>query len=78
MYYVHYNWSTIALSCSLSFSSLFDKALQQEALRSLTDRKSNLIADGIIDKEITTVLTSKGVKEVKKSYIECQVNFEFL
>ncbi len=57
-----------------SVLAVFDKALQQEALRSLTDRKSNLIADGIIDKEITTVLTSKGVKEVKKSYIELSDN----
>lgn len=52
-----------------SVLAVFDKALQEEAMRSLTDRKSALISEGIIDKEMTRILTSSGVSEVEEKEI---------
>lgn len=43
---------------------VFDEALQKEALKTLTGRKTRLIEEGYIDKEMTEVLLGTGVKEV--------------
>jgi hypothetical protein len=47
-----------------SVLAVFDSALQKEAIRSLTDRKSSLVKEGIITEEMTRILTSSGVSEV--------------
>lgn len=53
-----------------SVLAVFDKALQEEAIRSLTDRKSALITEGIISEEMTRILTSSGVSEVAEKVIK--------
>ena len=53
-----------------SVLAVFDKALQEEAMRSLTERKSDLISEGIIDEEMTRILTSSGVSEVQEKLIK--------
>ena len=50
--------------------AVFDKTLQDEALVQLTQRESRLVKEGLIDKEMTTVLLQAGVKEVGEKYIE--------
>ena len=51
--------------------AVFDKTLQVEALEQLTrQRESRLVADGLIDKEMTTVMLQAGVKEVGEKFIE--------
>ena len=50
--------------------AVFDEVLQKEAYKKLTERETSLIQDGIIDKEITTVLLRAGVKEVHDKEIE--------
>lgn len=53
-----------------SVLAVFDEALQKEAMRSLTERESALITEGIIDKEMTKILTSSGVSEVGETTIK--------
>ena len=53
-----------------SVLAVFDEALQKEAIRSLTDRKSSLITEGIIKEEMTKVLISSGVSEVGEKEIK--------
>lgn len=43
---------------------IFDEALRQEALKQLTERETKLINDGLINKEVTTVILKAGVTEV--------------
>ena len=43
---------------------VFDKALQTEALNKLNNRKTSLIREGIIEKEMTEVLLKAGVSEI--------------
>lgn len=50
--------------------AVFDKTLQEEALTQLTQRDSRLVSEGLIDKELTTVLLRSGVKEVGDKFIE--------
>lgn len=50
--------------------AVFDKALQDEALTQLTQRESSLIKDGLIDREMTTVMLKAGVKEVSEKCVE--------
>ena len=50
--------------------AVFDVALQAEALKLLTERESTLVRDGLIDREMTTVLLKAGVKEVGERFIE--------
>ena len=44
--------------------AVFDETLQKEALIALTERETKLVAEGLIAKEMTTVMLSSGVKEV--------------
>ena len=44
--------------------AVFDETLQKEALTALTERETKLVAEGLIAKEMTTVMLSSGVKEV--------------
>lgn len=50
--------------------AVFDKTLQLEALKLLTERESTLVQDGLIEREMTTVLLKAGVKEVGEKFIE--------
>jgi len=50
--------------------AVFDKTLQEEALVQLTQRESRLVKEGLIDKEMTSVLLQAGVKEVGEKFIE--------
>jgi hypothetical protein len=43
--------------------AVFDETLQKEALV-LTERETDLVRDGFINKEMTTVILRAGVKEV--------------
>jgi NADH dehydrogenase FAD-containing subunit len=43
---------------------VFDKALQAEALRQLLNRKTSLISEGLIEKELTEVILKAGVREI--------------
>lgn len=43
---------------------VFDDALRDEALKCLIERKTSLISEGYIDKEMTTVKLKAGVKEI--------------
>ena len=53
-----------------SVLAVFDEALQREAMRSLTERKSALISEGVIEKEMTKIYTSSGVSEVGETSIK--------
>ena len=53
-----------------SVLAVFDEALQKEAMLSLTERKSALISKGVIEKEMTQILTSSGVSEVGETAIK--------
>jgi hypothetical protein len=44
--------------------AVFDETLQKEALVRLTERETDLVRDGFINKEMTTVILRAGVKEV--------------
>lgn len=44
---------------------MFDGALQEEAVRRLTEAPKKLLEQGLIDKDMTEVLLKVGVKEVK-------------
>ena len=44
--------------------AVFDETLQKEALVRLTERETDLVKDGFIEKEMTTVILRAGVKEV--------------
>lgn len=44
--------------------AVFDETLQKEALVRLTERETDLVKDGFIAKEMTTVILRAGVKEV--------------
>eukprot|EP01035_Chromulina_nebulosa_P022407 gene22407-29014_t len=48
---------------------IFDQVLREEALKSLTERETSLISDGLIDKEVTTVILKAGVKEITNETI---------
>ena len=45
--------------------AVFDETLQKEALTRLTERETDLVKDGFIAKEMTTVILRAGVKEVR-------------
>ena len=45
--------------------AVFDETLQKEALTRLTERETDLVKDGFIEKEMTTVILRAGVKEVR-------------
>ena len=46
--------------------AVFDETLQKEALTRLTERETDLVKDGFIEKEMTTVILRAGVKEVRR------------
>lgn len=48
---------------------MFDGALQQEAVRQLTEAPPKLLEQGLITKDFTEVLLKVGVKEVKEREI---------
>eukprot|EP01036_Dinobryon_divergens_P028500 gene28500-37453_t len=50
--------------------AVFDEALQKEAMRKLTERRTQLVSDGYIPVEVTQVLLRSGVKVVGDKYIE--------
>ena len=52
-----------------SVLAVFDEALQQEALKGLTQRKSKLIREGFIKNEMVDVKLESGVKEVLQDKI---------
>jgi NADH dehydrogenase FAD-containing subunit len=41
---------------------VFDEALRNEALKMLTERQTRLIEEGLIQREITSVILKSGVK----------------
>lgn len=45
--------------------TMFDEALQQEAVKRLTEAPQKLLEQGLIAKDMTEVLLKVGVKEVK-------------
>lgn len=49
--------------------AVFDETLQKEALVRLTERETDLVKDGFINKEMTTVILRAGVKEVSYSLL---------
>ena len=53
-----------AVSTGKAVLAVFDETLQKEALTALTERETKLVAEGLIAKEMTTVMLSSGVKEV--------------
>lgn len=48
---------------------VFDKALQLEALSKLVNRKTSLIEEGLVEKEITQVILKTGVKQVSQTSV---------
>ena len=48
--------------------AVFDETLQKEALTRLTERETDLVKDGFIEKEMTTVILRAGVKEVREIF----------
>jgi len=49
--------------------AVFDETLQAEALVRLTERETDLVKDGFIAKEMTTVILRAGVKEIGEKII---------
>lgn len=52
----------ILIEAGASILPIFDETLQQEALKRLIERKTSLISDGLIAKEVTEVKLQCGVK----------------
>lgn len=48
---------------------VFDKALQQEALTKLLNRKTSLIEEGLVEREPTQVLLKAGVSEIAEKEV---------
>ena len=58
------------VEASSSILAVFDESLQKEALEKLMQRRTTLVSDGIIRKEMTTIKLKAGVKEVGEKAIE--------